>query len=210
MVSCQPFVDRECQIGIMSIRPGTSLTAVWLATAMASAACRAPSASPSPEAASVRQQLERQYELNRQAFLKEDLEAIMAMRTDDFHTVGPDNQTRDRAAMREYTEGLLNGIERWNELTFTIDSLEVVGDEARAIVRQHLDRMALRPDGKVHHVETWATQRESGAERPPGGSCGGWTAYVIGGGWWTGRRSRASQGVRVAPTFTTVTGLSCT
>jgi ketosteroid isomerase-like protein len=141
---------------------------VWLATTMTSGACRTAKPSPSPEAASVRQQLERQYELNRQAFLKEDLDAIMALRTDDFHTVGPDNQTRNRAQMRQYTEGLLHGIERWNELTFKIDSLEIVGDEARAIVRQHLDRMALRPDGKVHHVETRATQREIWLRTPAG------------------------------------------
>lgn len=145
-----------------------SLTAVWLATIMTSGACRTPKPSPSPEAATVRRQLERQYELNRQAFLKEDLDAIMALRTDDFQTVGPDNQTRGRAAMRQYTAGLLNGIERWNELTFAIDSLEIVGDEAQAIVRQHLDRMALRPDGKVHHVETWATQREIWLRTPAG------------------------------------------
>jgi ketosteroid isomerase-like protein len=152
----------------MSVRLFTSLTAVWLANALSSGACRSPNASPSPEAATVRQQLERQYELNRHAFLKEDLDAIMALRTDDFHTVGPDNQTRDRAGMRQYTEGLLNGIERWNDLTFEIDSLEIVDDEARAIVRQHLDRMALRPDGKVHHVETWATQREIWLRTPAG------------------------------------------
>jgi ketosteroid isomerase-like protein len=152
----------------MSVRLFTSLTAVWLATTMTSGACRTAKPSASPEAATIRQQLERQYELNRQAFLKEDLDAIMALRTDDFHTVGPDNQTRDRAWMRQYTEGLLNGIERWNELTFAIDSLEIVGDEARAIVRQHLDRMALRPDGKVHHVETWATQREIWLRTPAG------------------------------------------
>ncbi len=152
----------------MSVRLCTGLTVVCLATTMTSGACRTPKPSPSPEAATVRQQLERQYELNRQAFLREDLDAIMALRTDDFHTVGPDNQTRDRAEMRQYTEGLLNGIERWNELTFAIDSLEIVGDEARAIVRQHLDRMALRPDGKVHHVETWATQREIWLRTPAG------------------------------------------
>ena len=123
----------------MSVRLRTSLSAMWLVTTMTSGACRTSKPSPSLEPSAVRQQLERQYELNRQAFLKEDLNAIMALRTDDFHTVGPDNQIRDRAAMREYTEGLLNGIERWNELTFAIDSLEIVGDEARAIVRQHLE-----------------------------------------------------------------------
>jgi ketosteroid isomerase-like protein len=156
------------RIRIMSVRLWTSLSAVWLVTSMTLGACRTPKPSPSREAATVRQQLERQYELNRQAFLNEDLDAIMALRTDDFHTVDANNQTRNRAGMRQYTEGLLNGIERWNDLTFKIDSLEIVDDEARAIVRQHLDRMALRPDGKVHHVETWATQREIWLRTPAG------------------------------------------
>ena len=62
--------------------------------------------------------------------------------------------------------GLLGA--RLSALTFEIDSLEIVGNEARAIVRQHLDRMALRPDGKVHHVETWATQREIWLRTPAG------------------------------------------
>jgi ketosteroid isomerase-like protein len=143
---------------------------ISLVVLLMSAACRA--SVPTPSAAvdpfTVLRELEAAYELNRQAFLREDLEAIMALRTDDFHTVGPDGQTRDRAAMRLYTEGLLNGIERWDTLTFELDSLEIMGNEARILMRQHLVRMALRADGKVHHVETWATQRETWRKTPQG------------------------------------------
>ena len=85
----------------------------------------------------------------------------MELRAADFHTITPDGVVRDRAAMAEYTEGILHGIKKWNRLTFTIDSLRVAGDTAFAIVSQHLDRMALRPDNAVHHVETWVTQREA-------------------------------------------------
>ena len=63
---------------------------------------------------------------------------------------------------------LLNGIDRWIELTTTIDSLTVENDQAIVTMRQHLDRMALREDGKVHHVETWATQRETWKRTPDG------------------------------------------
>jgi hypothetical protein len=56
---------------------------------------------------------------------------------------------------------LLNGNKKWNRQTVTIDSLRVSGDTAFAIGSQHLDRMALRPDNAVHHVETWVTQRET-------------------------------------------------
>lgn len=55
---------------------------------------------------------------------------------------------------------MLNGIKKWNKIAQSIDSLRVVGDTAFVIMSQHLDRMAVRPDDQVHHVETWATQRE--------------------------------------------------
>ena len=101
------------------------------------------------------------YQQNTTAFERYDVAAIMNLRAPDFHTITPDGAVRDRGAMPEYTVGLLNGIKKWNRLTFTIDSLRVSGDTAFAIVSQHLDRMALRPDNAVHHVETWVTQRET-------------------------------------------------
>jgi hypothetical protein len=111
--------------------------------------------------ASVRAELERRYAENAAAFMKWDVQAIMALRAPDFHTVGPDGVTQDRAAMERYTQGLLNGIKKWNMITQTIDSLDVVGDKAIVTMSQHLDRLALRPDNQVHHVQTWATQRET-------------------------------------------------
>src|SRR5262249_41845837 len=82
-------------------------------------------------------------------------------RAPDFHTITPDGRTSDRAEMETYITGLLNGIKKWNETTFTIDSLTVAGDTSIAIVKQYADRMALRPDQQVHHVQTWVTQRET-------------------------------------------------
>ena len=113
------------------------------------------------DTATVRKELAATYQQNASAFERYDLEAIMALRAADFRTITPDGVTRDRAAMRLYTEGLLHGIRKWNLLTFAIDSLRVAADTAFASVTQHLDRMALRPDNAVHHVETWVTQRET-------------------------------------------------
>ena len=112
-------------------------------------------------AASVRAELEHRYAENATAFTNWDLRSIMSLRAAGFHAVTPEGVTNDRAAMERYTEGLLNGIKKWNQLTQTIDSLRVAGDTAFVIMSQHLDRMALRPDNQVHHVETWATQREA-------------------------------------------------
>jgi ketosteroid isomerase-like protein len=124
--------------------------------------CAGPSSQRVAEAdtSKVRRELEAVYQRNAQAFLKHDVPGVMALRAPDFHAVGPDGTERDRAGMEQYTIGLLNGITKWNRLEFTIDSLSVAGDTAFAVVSQHLDRMALRPDNAVHHVETWATQRE--------------------------------------------------
>ena len=111
--------------------------------------------------AQVRSELEKAYEENAAAFLRWDLSAVMALRAPTFHTVTPDGVTQDRRAMELYITGIMNGIKKWNTIDFTIDSLDVRGDTAFATVSQHLDRMELRPDNLVHHVESWVTQRET-------------------------------------------------
>lgn len=126
------------------------------------------------DVSTVRHELEQWYEENRRAFLAKDVAAIMALRTEDFHTVSPDGVVNDRAAMERYTRGFLSGIDRWISQSIGIDSLDVSGDLAKAVVRQHLDRMALRSDGKVHHVETWVTQRETWRRTPAG-----WKLYRV-------------------------------
>jgi ketosteroid isomerase-like protein len=109
----------------------------------------------------VRTELEGLYQQNVDAYQRHDLMAILALRAADFHAIMPDGTVRDRAAMETYITGFLNGVKKWNSMSLTIDSLRVAGDTAFAIVSQHLDRMALRPDNAVHHVETWVTQRET-------------------------------------------------
>ena len=109
----------------------------------------------------VRAALEHQYARNRNAFLAENLDSVMVLRSDSFSTVGPDGQVRTREEMARYTVGLFNGITRWIAIDVAIDGLTLEGRLARAQTRQHLERIALRPDQRVHHVETWVAQRES-------------------------------------------------
>lgn len=111
--------------------------------------------------AAVRSALVRQYIRNRNAFLAENLDSVMVLRSEGFSTVGPDGQVRDRAQMARYTEALLNGITRWIKIDVEIEGLVLNGELARAQTRQHLERMALRPDQREHHVETWVVQRET-------------------------------------------------
>lgn len=122
--------------------------------------------------AEARKGIEEGYHRNREAFLAKDVKAVMALRTADFRATSPDGRTLDRIAMENYTVGLLNGIDRWIEIDFAIDSLSLEYQYGRlsadVIMRQHLVRMALRPDQKMHHVETWATQNERWRWSPDG------------------------------------------
>jgi len=134
-----------------------------LLSVMLVSACGAPSprATVGTDTARVRQELEQQYQRLASASLSHDLAGMLALRTADFHAITPEGRTQDYATMATYTEGILNGIKKWNRATFTIDSLRVSGDTAFATIAQHLDRMALRQDNAVHHVQTWVTQRET-------------------------------------------------
>jgi ketosteroid isomerase-like protein len=111
--------------------------------------------------ADVRAELTRLYHENAAAYERADLAAVMRLRAPDFHSITPDGRRNDRGAMERYIQGFMNGVRKWNAQNVSIDSLHVVGDTAFAIVTQHLDRMALRSDNQVHHVETWVTQRET-------------------------------------------------
>jgi hypothetical protein len=118
-------------------------------------------AQESPEVSRVRTELDRLYAVNADAFTRGDMATLMDLRSDAFHTIAADGTRRERAGMQEYMQGIINGISKWNQLTFVIDSLSVSGDTATAIIWQFLDRMGLRPDNKVHRVQTWVTQRET-------------------------------------------------
>jgi len=127
-------------------------------------------AAPSP----VRKELERRYDANRHAFLSKNLKAIMALRTEDFRAVTPDSVLHNRAELEQSTRDFLDGVHKWIALSFEIQSLEVKGDVVFAVIRQHADRKARRLDGKVHHVETWATQRETWIKTSEG-----WKMYRV-------------------------------
>lgn len=163
-----------------AVRGHTRVRSCLILAAVCAAGCAPPAAvPPSPPAGAVdltavRSELEQRYEENRRAFLAKDFDAIMALRTEDFHSVTPDGAQHDRAEMEQATRALLDGIDRWMEITVVIDSLDVSGDLARVVARQHLVRMARRSDGLVHHVETWVTQREIWRHTPAG-----WKLYRV-------------------------------
>jgi ketosteroid isomerase-like protein len=125
-------------------------------------------ATPRPNQADIRSEIEQAYARNREAMLAKDAAAVMALRTGDFHSVTPDGLTHDRSAMEGYIRNFLAGVERWISLGEEIESLQLEGNEAVATVRQHAVRMHLRADNRVHHVETWVRQRETWRRTPQG------------------------------------------
>ena len=140
------------------------LAALWTTS------CTRPAVSPSVGEAAmdtsfirselIRSELREWYVRNVRAFQKKDLATLMTLRTDDFQSITPDGVVHGRAEFEKNTRAFLKGIDRWISQSNDLDSLQVSGDSASAVAHQHLVRMALRSDGKVHHVESWVTQRE--------------------------------------------------
>ena len=109
----------------------------------------------------VRKAIEAWYALNTAAFEAKDADAIMALRTDDFHTLTPDGKTNTRADMDTRTRTFLERIERWISLDFEIGTIELDGDLASADVNQRTVRMQRFPDGSLHEVDSSVVQRET-------------------------------------------------
>jgi hypothetical protein len=135
------------------------------AVASASAANQPPS--PSAAAESLRPSLEDAYEKLRQAMLAKDAEAVIAMRTADFHAVTPDGATHGPEEMAGFTRNLLANLVEWIAASYKVGPVERNGDELSADIGQHSIRMMRRPDG-IHRIENWVTQRETWLITPEG------------------------------------------
>ena len=122
----------------------------------------------------VRQAIEAWYEANKEAFNRKDVEAIMRLRTDDFHTITPDGVTNSRAFMEQRTRNFLSRIERFISQDFSWGDIHVEGDLASTYVTQHTKRIQRLPDGTVHTVEASAVQRETWKLTPSG-----WLLYKV-------------------------------
>jgi hypothetical protein len=108
----------------------------------------------------VRAALDRRYDSNRDAFLATDSSAVMRLRHPDFHTIDVEGGLHVRSEFAARTRLLLEAIVRFDTLSFHIDSLEVRGDTAIAVVRQRTARWQRLGDGEVHFVQTGVVQRE--------------------------------------------------
>jgi hypothetical protein len=126
----------------------------------------------------VRRALEAWYRRNMDAFAAKDVAAIMALRTDDFHTVTPDGKTNTRADMEARTVQFLRATDHFISQQNDIGTIEMgtgcfpkesaeCPDQVRSMqwasadIHQHVIRVARLADGKLHKIEASVTQRET-------------------------------------------------
>jgi ketosteroid isomerase-like protein len=122
----------------------------------------------------VRKAIEDWYVRNMDAFKAKDVTAIMALRTDDFHTITPDGKVNTRADMQARTTSFLERIDHFISQDNQIGTIEVEGDLASADVTQKTVRMQRFPDGTLHKVEAGAVQRETWRK-----TAEGWKLYRV-------------------------------
>ena len=122
----------------------------------------------------VRKAIEEWYGRNVEAFNAKDVAAIMALRTEDFHTITPDGKVNTRADMEARTKLFLDRIDRFISQDNRIGTIEVEGDLASADVTQRTVRMQRFPDGALHKVEAGAVQRETWKKTSEG-----WKLYRV-------------------------------
>jgi hypothetical protein len=119
--------------------------------------------------ASVRRELEAQYAKLIAANEKKDLKAIQALRTADFHTVGPDGRVNDSRTMLEYSRRFLESNKPPLIIKMTIRGLIVSEHKliAVAVIFQEVTRYQDLA-GQRRKVETSVMQRETWAKTPDG------------------------------------------
>lgn len=122
----------------------------------------------------VRKALVDWYDRNVAAFRAKDVAAIMALRTEDFHTLTSDGKVNTRAAMQAYTQRFLDRIDHFISQDFQIGTIDVQGNLASADVTQKTIRMQRLPDGTLHKVEAGVVQRETWKKTPEG-----WKLYRV-------------------------------
>jgi hypothetical protein len=132
-------------------------------------ACWLASATRAQDEASVRRELEAQYAKLIEAHYRKDLKAILALKTSDFHTIGPDGKVNDARMMEEYSRQFLETNKPPFTIRMSIKELKVSENRliAVAVVLQEVTRYR-ELVGKRRKVETSVVQRETWAKTPDG------------------------------------------
>ncbi len=115
----------------------------------------------------VRRALEAQYAKIAEAQKNEDIDALRSLRTSDFTAKMPNGETWDLETSLNYSKRGFEQVQSISSISNTIESLNVNGNEAVAVVHQQWSRMQTMK-GKLRRVETSAVQRETWVNTPDG------------------------------------------
>ncbi len=115
-----------------------------------------------PDTSSVRRQIEAQYEKLTRALEGFDLKSFLALRSADFHTVGPDGRVLDAETMAEYSKRFFEQNRPPLRVKFFVQSIAVSPNETVAVVtvKQEVSRKQ-ELAGVLRDVETSAVQDET-------------------------------------------------
>ena len=115
----------------------------------------------------VRRALEAQYAKIAEAQKNKDIDALRSLRTSDFTVKMPNGETWDLETSLNYSKRGFEQVQSISSISNTIESLNVNGNEAVAVVHQQWLRMQTMK-GKLRLVETNAVQRETWVNTPDG------------------------------------------
>jgi hypothetical protein len=123
----------------------------------------------------VRKELEAQYKKLAEAHEREDLKAIVALKTADFHSIFPDGRVGDSTLMEEYSRRFLEVNQPPYNIRNTIQKL-IVSQNSLIAVAEVLQEASRYQElaGKRRKVDTSVVQRETWAK-----TSDGWKIKVV-------------------------------
>ena len=110
--------------------------------------------------ATIREELEAQYQVLAEANARRDLVAVSAMWSDDFTMADKDGKTLTPDEVRGYWQNLYDNSIDPLHFRYTIQALELKGDEVIATVQHQISRMNAI-DGELRQVDTSSSQKET-------------------------------------------------
>ena len=143
-----------------------------LVLASGSSSYAAAQAQDDPE---VRKELEAQYKRLAEAHDRQDLKAIVGLKTGDFHAIFPDGSVGDSKVMEEYSRQFLQGNQPPYDIRVSIQALTVSENKLIAVAEVFQEATRYREmAGKRRKVDTSVLQRETWAK-----TAEGWKLKVV-------------------------------
>lgn len=123
----------------------------------------------------VRKELEAQYKRLAEAHDRQDLKAIVGLKTADFHAIFPDGKVGDSKVMEQYSRQFLEGNQPPYDIRVTIQTLTVSDNKLIAIAEVFQEATRYRElAGKRRKVDTSVLQRETWSK-----TAEGWKLKVV-------------------------------